>query len=350
MDEKENIIELLRQAEKDAVDTGKRGLIIQPGALGDCILTLPLADAMKRNLRLGTVAMMGRAEYLEFLPGRSCVDKIRSIDTVQIHRLFADCSNFTPEDNDRLICDFAGYDWIFSFLGDPGSDFEKNLIFTANCSNAVEASVLRFAPVPGNSVHISEDYLHQLKNMIADFDFVFDRTKQYINPLPNDIAFGKELLKNIGASFNRPIVLIHPGSGGRHKCWHIANFLELANNLKRKNFDVVFVLGPAEGRYGITASQLNGEMIIENLSTTHLLGVVAATDVFIGNDSGPAHLAGAMGKPCVAIFCDTEPLVYAPLGAKSRCLRFNRRQFAKPSSEAVKTCIKTIEAAELIKS
>ena len=79
-------------------------------------------------------------------PERTCVDSIRSIDTAELHRLFAAPASFDLADRDPLIHMFADYSWIVTFLGEPGSDFEQNLIFTANCSHSAEVITLSLKP------------------------------------------------------------------------------------------------------------------------------------------------------------------------------------------------------------
>src|SRR4030043_336251 len=72
----------------------QRAVILQPGALGDCLLTLPLVKLMKEALELGGVDIVGHADYVGILPERSCVDGVRSIDTAELHRLFAEPAGF----------------------------------------------------------------------------------------------------------------------------------------------------------------------------------------------------------------------------------------------------------------
>ena len=117
----DDILELLREEGAEAARKAHRGLIIQPGAVGDCILTLPVAEFMKEMLDLGGVDMLGHAEYIAFLPGRSCVDRIISIDSLDMHRLFADSKGFDVADRDGG-CDAhqAGRGGYFRFDPDYG--------------------------------------------------------------------------------------------------------------------------------------------------------------------------------------------------------------------------------------
>jgi hypothetical protein len=103
MQTQDDILELVRQKTAEAAKKKQRGLILQPGAIGDCILTLPLAAYMKDALGLGGIDILGHTEYIGFLPGRSCIDGVRSIDSMDIHRLFAETATFVLKDKDPLI-------------------------------------------------------------------------------------------------------------------------------------------------------------------------------------------------------------------------------------------------------
>ena len=140
---------------------GTRAVILQPGALGDCILPLPLAKLMKEALGLGGVDIVGHSEYIGILPGRSCVSSIRSIDSTDLHRLFVEPAKFDLADRDPLIDTFADYAWIVTFLGEPDGDFEQNLIFTANCSHSAEIITLSLKPPQESKQHVAEYYVQQ---------------------------------------------------------------------------------------------------------------------------------------------------------------------------------------------
>ncbi|MCK4998021.1 MAG: hypothetical protein KAS23_00750, partial [Anaerohalosphaera sp.] len=105
----------------------QHAVIIAPGAIGDCILTLPLAQFLKEKIGIGSVDMIAKSEYTDFYPGRTCINLVRSIDTIEMHRLFMDRNKFEVEQFDPLVMAFSKYDWVVSFLGDKGSDFEANL-------------------------------------------------------------------------------------------------------------------------------------------------------------------------------------------------------------------------------
>ena len=120
----------------------RKGLILHPGAIGDCLLALPAASFMKEVLGLDEVDWIGHTEYVSFYPGRSRVDRIRSLETAALHRLFEDAKSFDLAEKDPLFSVFGGYEQVVSFLGGSDPHFEQNLIYTVHCCQSANVLVL----------------------------------------------------------------------------------------------------------------------------------------------------------------------------------------------------------------
>jgi len=347
----DNILDLLRKEGAEAARRAQRGVIIQPGAIGDCILTLPLAAFMKEALGLGGVDILGHTEYVGILPGRSCIDAVSSIDSIDLHRLFVDTKAFNLKDRDSLINTFSGYSWISTFLGEPESNFEQNLIFTANCSHSSEVITLPLNPLKNYSGHLTDFYI---EHFISESGFPLPapafsdaslgggqpqevRPKDcLIKATEMDIAQGKKLLKETGIEPDKKLVVIQPGSGGPRKSWHLDNFLAVAKELGSKGIEVIFLLGPAEQDRFSDATIKNISsvaMCLMDLTLTQVLELLSCVDVFIGNDSGITHLAGALGVRTLAVFGPTNPAVYKPTGPAVTVLAKKTAAFTrKPSA------------------
>ena len=125
-------------------------------------------------------------------------------------------------------------------------------------------------------------------------------------------------------STGAPVLLIHPCSGGVPKCWPIDSFVRVADLLVEHGWRVAFVIGPAEQeRMSPAARSMLADRftVLAGLSLPELLAAMSAADVFLGNDSGPSHLAAALGRPTVALFGPTDPAVWAPRGRRVHILR-----------------------------
>jgi heptosyltransferase-3 len=342
--ENDNILNLLKEKGAEAARRALRGMILQPGAIGDCVLTLPLAEFMKDCLGLGGVDILGHTEYIGILPGRTCVDSIRSIDSVDLHRLFAETNMFELADGDALINVFGDYVWIVTFLGEPDSNFEKNLIFTANCSRSVEVITLSVKPPEKSYAHISDFYIQQFitQSGLSIEPRPVQKTKRLIKTTKADINKGREILEEINVDSFEKIVVIQPGSGGLHKRCHLDNFLAIARQLTSKDIKVIFLLGPAElDRFGKEAPdhpqgiEAAGAKCLTDLSLTQVLELLSCADIFLGNDSGITHLAAAMGVKTVAIFGPNDPAAYSPIGPAVKVVKSSDADFTKKPSESL---------------
>ncbi|MFH1718692.1 MAG: glycosyltransferase family 9 protein [Planctomycetota bacterium] len=337
MQTSDNILDLLREKGAEVERRMQRGLIVQPGAIGDCILTLPLAAFMKESLKLGGVDLLGHTEYVGVLPGRSSIDTVRSIDSMDLHRLFAETKAFELRDKDPLIIAFASYAWITTFMGEPYSNFEQNLIFTANCSRSVDVTTLSLKPPADSCEHVADFYIRQFINQ-SGLTLEPPRVqtgKGLIETTEADKNAGRELLRERGLDPDRKLIVIHPGSGGPAKCWHMENFLAVAAKLASENIQVAFLLGPAEqDRLKNTATGKISSLArcLTNLTLTQIAGLLSCADAFVGNDSGITHLAGTLGVKTLAVFGPTNPAVYRPIGPAVTVFTSSSPAFAEETS------------------
>ena len=336
----DDILDLLREKVAQAALEAQRGLILQPGAIGDCVLTLPLAQFMKDSLQLGVIDILGHTEYIGILPGRTCIDVIRSIDLTDLHRLFLKTKTFDLADRDPLINVFADYAWIVTFLGEPNSNFEQNLIFTANCSHSTEVITLSMKPPKDFGQHLTEFYTQQfidqsglsLEHKTVRSDDILIRASQA------DRDRGQELLKETGFDFSKELIVIQPGSGGSNKRCHLDNFLAIAKESGARGIEVIFLLGPSElDRFSkARIKDINSvASCLTDLSLTQVLGLLSCADGFVGNDSGITHLAAGLGIKTLAIFGPTNSAAYKPIGPVVTVFANSSKTFTKKPSRTL---------------
>lgn len=308
----------------------KKSAIIHPGAIGDCALTLPLADFLKKTLGFNQIDLIGRTEYTCFYPARTAVDRVRSLESFPMHRLFESPDQFATEDQTQLIHAFAEYEHVISFLGADNPAFEQNLLFTIHTSHSGEVTMLPMTPTGQD--HAAQFYIRQFikHNPDIECDIPDCRNDIYIHPLPTDMIAGMDTLSRIGISEQASVGLIHPGSGSVRKCWSIDKFIALAAELRTRNSEPVFLLGPAEQeRFSQSVKERLSDTgpILSGLDLLSVFQVLSCADCMIGNDSGICHIAGAMGKNTQVIFGPTNPAHYRPLGPKVSVIRADLQEF-----------------------
>ena len=119
--------------------------------------------------------------------------------------------------------------------------------------------------------------------------------------------------QNKGWKASSRILVIHPGSGGKRKRWALEGFTHVARWWRsRTNRHVVILLGPAEEDEGDIWKERELSKI--RCRSRSVAALLSRTDVYVGNDSGVSHLAGAVGARGVVVFGPTCPEQWRPLG------------------------------------
>lgn len=127
-----------------------------------------------------------------------------------------------------------------------------------------------------------------------------------------DRAFARQLLHDVAG----PRIVLHLGAGFPSKCLPATTFAAVADGLHRtRNAHFVVIGGPDEQPLcadlaARTSAPLQNLVGHANLRQT--AAIIEASDLFIGNDSGPMHLAAAVGTPIVTFFGPSEPHKYRP--------------------------------------
>jgi heptosyltransferase I len=124
----------------------------------------------------------------------------------------------------------------------------------------------------------------------------------------------------------RPFALYHPGAGRPEKTWGEDRHAELARRLaKEQGLNPVVSWGPGdEERAGRLLALLPEAVAAPRLDLAGLAHVASRAALFVGGDTGPLHLADALGTPVVAIFGPTDPARNGPYGQPASVLRGGR--------------------------
>jgi heptosyltransferase II len=113
---------------------------------------------------------------------------------------------------------------------------------------------------------------------------------------------------------------LNPGATyGKAKQWYPERFVEVGKRLASRGFKVAVVGGPAEAALGAKIADEIGPAATSFSGKTtlpRLAALIARCAVFVTNDTGPMHVAAAVGTPVVAIFGPTDPRTTRPFGKK----------------------------------
>ena len=271
-------------------------LVIRGGAIGDFILTLPVLSALRQQFPNAALEVLGYPRIAQLAVAGGLADAVRSIEARPLAGFFARGGILEPE----LQAYFASFAIVISYLYDPDGIFEANV--RRSCKGQFIAGPHR--PDESKNEHATAAFLEPLKRLaIFDADVV------------------PRLTLSEGRTPSSPqsnCIVVHPGSGSEKKNWPVEKWIELARQLIERFRASVLVVG-AEAEAAkiekLTRAVSNGNMEIAfNLPLPKLAERIVCGSLFIGHDSGITHLGAAVGVPVIALWGETDAVVWAPRG------------------------------------
>jgi heptosyltransferase II len=166
----------------------------------------------------------------------------------------------------------------------------------------------------------------QYIDLLKPLDILDKTPKLHISLSSDWTSQMKERLVQRGINIEGQRIGIHASSSyGPAKCWPMEKFRELAYRLSNDNdTNVIFFGTPQEKPFvdkickGLKPNVVN---LAGQTTLSELMGAISFLDYFITNDSGPMHLAAAIGIPLTAIFGSTDPVKTAPLSDLATIVR-----------------------------
>ena len=278
-------------------------LVIRGGAIGDFILTLPVLSALRQQFPNATLEVLGYPHIAQLSVAGGLADAVRSIEARPLAGFFARGGILEPELQEY----FASFAIIISYLYDPDGIFETNV--RRSCKGQFIAGPHR--PDESKNEHATAVFLEPLKRLaIFDADVVPRLSLSEVRA---------------PSSLQSNCVAIHPGSGSEKKNWALEKWIELARQLlNSKATSLLIIGGEAESakieKFKSALPHRRAEFAF-NLPLPTLAGRIASCALFIGHDSGITHLAAAAGVPVIALWAETSPEIWKPLGDHVTILR-----------------------------
>jgi heptosyltransferase III len=299
-------------------------VILHPGGLGDLLLAVPAIYSLKTRYPTHKVLLCGHEEGSRFLAECGLVDCSLSVETTACTALFAGQRPDDPSLLDWLGC----CDYAVAWTGD-----ESGILAAAlkHCGAAIAVVQSPFACTL-TAVHQAERYAEAVG------------IEATAVPMPHLAV--PHMLKNeawkylalCGVSPKHPLIVVHPGSGSRHKCVKPEILVPVLKALEAEGLQPLVLQGPADDEM---VGQLLPRMspcptLLRGLPLPLLGGVLSHAELFLGHDSGVTHLAALLGTSTVVLFGPTDPARWAPRGAAVTVSK--EKPCVCPSWEAVRRC------------
>jgi lipopolysaccharide heptosyltransferase I len=293
----------------------RRIALIKPSALGDIIHSLPVLTALRQRYRQAHIAWVVNRSYADLLRGHPDLDAVLPFDRGASHSgVLTAVRNYG-----RFFHGFRQQ--CFDLVIDLQGLFRSGLM--AACSGAArkvglssarEGATLFYTdvvPVPDfHAIHAVDRYW-----LVAEAFGAGDLPKCFRVPLPEAArSWAAALLR----ACPRPWLAVGVGSRWRTKRWPPEHFAVLARWAQQyAGGTVLFVGGHDESPLVRTVTEhLIGAVrdLTGRTTLPQLAALLASVDLMIANDTGPLHLAAALGRPVVAPYTCTKVLLNGPYG------------------------------------
>jgi ADP-heptose:LPS heptosyltransferase len=293
-------------------------VVFRPGALGDTLLALPALAALRRAFAGCWLCAIGNAPALALAREAGLIDEALPFDDLRWADLFSAAGMRSAEARQTL----AGARLAVLWLRDSDGLAARNLR-ALGIPQVVSAPG---RPPEGARIHAADYLLGTLAPLLGDEPASMPAAMPLLEPSAAARAWAEEEWTRRGLG-DAPVLLLHPGSGGRAKCWPPERFAELAGRFMANGWRALVIEGPADAS---AAAALLASLaapraeLLAGLTLPQLAALLAHSQrggpaaLYVGNDSGVSHLSALLGVPTLALFGPTAPAIWAPRGPRAR--------------------------------
>lgn len=291
-----------------------RVLVLRPGAIGDTLVTLPALAALRRAFPAAEIVVAGNAACGPLVATTGLVDRWLSFDHPAVTRLFVPGAPAATDPFGDLVGAVA-------WCGDPAGLLAAAL----RARGAAAPVVAPSRPRPEQAVHVACHLVRTLAPILPPHAAPPPGGPAEPPPFdlpPAALEQAEAVLRAAGLD-QRRFLTVHPGSGSSAKNWPVERFAEVMRAV-RDDHDLasLVLVGPADEPVGRRLRALLPDAaLVADAPLTVVAALLRRARCHLGNDSGPAHLAGLLGRPTLALFGPTDPVHWRPLGPRVRALR-----------------------------
>jgi len=196
-----------------------------------------------------------------------------------------------------------------------------------------------------HGVHVIEQDVEMVSSIAGD---ALVPVEPWLPVDPVAEAWADEILPPIT---NKTVVLITPGAGWGAKRWPIERYADVAQNLVARGFHVLINIGPGEELLAEVIIRATGGAAIPLACTLpQLIALTRRIALAIAGDTGPLHLACALGRPVVGIYGPTDPSRNGPFGMRFIVLRSPESRRDHTRRAAPESGLLTIQPADVLRA
>jgi len=308
-----------------------RIVLIRLGAMGDCVYTFPLVSALQSQIPGAEVTWIVEAEHEDIPRLHPGVGHVIGVDTKRWRRALRTGRLGRVAREIRAVRRSVAEN-PFDIALDPQGSIKSGAIawlthapvrvgFTrAACRermNVVFTTHRVDPPADGHIVRKNLSLLGPLGICPGSPDFGI-RVSQVAETRIVSV------LQQAGIGPGERLVGIHPGGGHPRKRWDPGRYARVGDHLpERAGARVVLTAGPGEEALvrEVAGQMRNAPAVMPPLRAGELAALLSRYDLLIAGDTGPLHLAAALGRPTVGIYGPSDPVRVAPVGEGHRILK-----------------------------
>lgn len=274
----------------DRLPRGARVAVVRLRSLGDCVLTTPALEILRRSRPDLRVAIVVEDRFRAVFEGNPDIDDLLVPSLGALRRFRPElCVNFHGGSRSAWFTAASGARWRAGF-----GHYRHQFIYNLRIPRAQE-------------ILGSERKVHTAEHL-ASAMFWLGAERQEI---PRAKLIPE---RTVRAAPRTPLAVIHAVAATPEKTWSAEGFIAAANELRTQGIEPVFVGAPSDDLTPFRAFRTQTGKLAE------LKQLLASASLFIGNDSGPAHMAAAFGLPVIVIFSASDPEIWAPWRTQSEVL------------------------------
>jgi lipopolysaccharide heptosyltransferase I len=303
-------------------------LLMRLSAVGDVVNTLPAVSAVRAAFPAARIGYLVEDKAREVVAGHPDIDEVTVFPNRRWRgRAWSPATWTAAAEHVRGIRE-KGYDVLVDFQGNL-----KGGLHAALSGIPTRIGFARGHCKEGSyrftNVHVappSERILRARKflTLLGPLGIESPSVVWKLPPRPDSVRAVGESLRAIGFA-DGAYVLVHPGSSAvePQKRWPTARFGELAQRVQDElGLPTLVAWGPGELPLAQEVAASSKAVVAPaTRSLSDLAEMLARARLYVGADSGPQHLASAVGVPSVALLGERDPAIYAPCNPRSRVIR-----------------------------
>ncbi len=312
-----------------ALSEARSILAIRLDLMGDLVFTLPALDALREAAPRARISALVLPYTAELLRGHPAVDRVVAVDVNRWRRMGAWIGGSAPRQLREALRELRReeYDLCLSFYGRVGA--AAALLGGARYLVGYREEGYPFTFDHGVSGRRYLQRRHESEyclDLVSSLGVPAAGKPPRVTVDPAVAGRVEALLREVGVNPEERLVAIHPGAlNMAAKRWLPERWATVADRVQQEPGRRIVLVGSSAELPLV--EQLRGFMstpavvLAGRTSIPELVALLARCRLFLGCDSGPLHLASALGVPSVSLYGPTDPAINGPLGPRARVLR-----------------------------